>query len=67
MSPSVFSGKTVDPLLAELIEEITDKLQAGAKVDLDRYLQQHPDWAEELRALRETGLREGVSQSERIR
>jgi hypothetical protein len=48
LSQSVFSGQAVDPVLAELIEEITDKLHKGEPVDLETYIQQHPKRAEEL-------------------
>jgi serine/threonine protein kinase len=51
MSQSVVSGRATDPLLAELVEEITDKLQKGEPVDLEAHIQQHPERADELRKL----------------
>src|SRR5438876_12255293 len=40
-----------DPLLADLIEELTAKLQAGEKVDLAAYADAHPGHAPQLRQL----------------
>ncbi|HEV3082870.1 MAG TPA: tetratricopeptide repeat protein [Gemmataceae bacterium] len=40
-----------DPLLADLIEELTAKLQAGEKVDLAAYADAHPGHAQQLRQL----------------
>jgi serine/threonine protein kinase/WD40 repeat protein/Flp pilus assembly protein TadD len=40
-----------DPQLAALIDELTDRLQAGEAVDLEAYLRRHPDHAEPLRQL----------------
>ncbi len=40
-----------NPLLAELLEELTNKLQLGERVDLDEYVRQHPDFAEPLQRL----------------
>jgi len=51
MTQSVFSGNAADPILAELIEEITDKLHKGEAVDLEAHIQQHAERAEELRKL----------------
>src|SRR5579864_2693405 len=52
MSASLFTtGPSVDPLLAEIIEEITDKAHAGQPLDLDACIQQHAERAEELRKL----------------
>jgi serine/threonine protein kinase/Tfp pilus assembly protein PilF len=45
------SGEAADPVLAELVEEITDRLQTGASVDLEVYIARHPEKAEELRGL----------------
>jgi serine/threonine protein kinase/Flp pilus assembly protein TadD len=38
-------------VLAKLVDEITDRLQAGEAVDLEEYAGQHPERAEELRRL----------------
>jgi serine/threonine protein kinase/Flp pilus assembly protein TadD len=35
--------------LADLFEELTDKLQAGEPIDLDCYAREHPEYAEQLR------------------
>jgi hypothetical protein len=51
MSHPVLSDNAGDPLLAELIEEITDKLQKGEPVDLEAHIRQHSGHAEELRKL----------------
>jgi serine/threonine protein kinase/Flp pilus assembly protein TadD len=40
-----------DPVLAELIEELTNKLHAGEPVDLDAYAAAYPDQAQGLRDL----------------
>ncbi len=48
-SPGPTSG--TDPVLAELFEEITVKLQAGEPVDLEAYAQRYPEQAEALRRL----------------
>jgi len=40
-----------DPVLADLIEELTGKLQAGEKVDLAAYADAHPAHAQQLRQL----------------
>lgn len=40
-----------DERLAELLQLITDELQAGRSVDLDRLCRQHPDLSGELREL----------------
>ena len=51
MNPSVSRGRdeAANPVLDELIAEITDKLQAGQAVDVETYATNHPDLAEELR------------------
>src|SRR5437773_8644727 len=51
MSASPITGPSVDPVLAELIEQITDQFHAGQRLDLDACIQQHPERAEELRRL----------------
>src|SRR5215831_11061346 len=40
-----------DPALAALVDELTDRLQAGEAVDLEAYLRRHPEHAEPLRQL----------------
>src|SRR5205807_7900569 len=40
-----------DPLLADLVEELTARLQAGEAVDLAAYADEHPEQAEQLRQL----------------
>jgi tetratricopeptide (TPR) repeat protein len=44
-------GEAADPVLAKLVDEITDRLQAGDAVDLEEYAARHPERAEELRRL----------------
>ncbi len=44
-------AEAADPVLAELVEEITDRLQAGEAVDPEALAARHPDKAEELRRL----------------
>jgi serine/threonine protein kinase len=51
MSASLITGPSVDPVLAELIEQITDQFHAGQPLDLDACIKQHPERAEELRRL----------------
>ena len=40
-----------DPILVELVEELTDQLQAGVPVDLSAVVRYHPEHAAELRRL----------------
>ena len=40
-----------DPLLADLVEELTGRLQAGEAVDLETYAARYPAQAEQLRQL----------------
>ncbi len=51
MAPSAPSQAGSDVLLAEVIEEFTNCLQAGESVDVDSYIQKHPEHAERLRRL----------------
>jgi hypothetical protein len=54
MNPSVdrpVSGVGEDPVLTELVEDLANLLQAGEPVDLEGFLREHPDHAEELRRL----------------
>ena len=59
MSASLITGPSLDPVLAELIEQITDQFHAGRPLDLDACIQQHPERAAQL--VREW-LREGAPQ-----
>jgi serine/threonine protein kinase len=47
-APSMTTGQA-DPVLDQLIEELTNKLQAGEPVDLSAYAHRYPDHAETLR------------------
>jgi tetratricopeptide (TPR) repeat protein len=40
-----------DPVVAELVENLADRLQAGEPVDVEAVLREHPDQAERLRRL----------------
>jgi len=40
-----------DPVLGDLIDELARQVQAGAQVDIEAYLQAHPEHAQELRRL----------------
>jgi serine/threonine protein kinase/Flp pilus assembly protein TadD len=53
MSPSLRPGSSegTDALLADLIEEITDKLRTGAAVDVEVYVARYPERAEQIREL----------------
>jgi WD40 repeat protein/serine/threonine protein kinase len=45
------TNSSIDPALADLVEELTAKLQAGEAVDADAILRAHPEHAEQLRQL----------------
>jgi serine/threonine protein kinase len=51
MLPSAPSQKGSEVGLAEVVEEFTNCLQAGESVDVESYVQQHPEYAERLRQL----------------
>jgi serine/threonine protein kinase/Flp pilus assembly protein TadD len=51
MSPSALSQKSGDVVLAEVVEELTNRLQAGESVDVESYVRKHPEHAERLRQL----------------
>ena len=54
MIPAAIRSATtgaVDPRLAALIDELTDRLQAGEPVDFEAIISQHPEHAEPLRQL----------------
>ncbi|MDR3636576.1 MAG: serine/threonine-protein kinase [Isosphaeraceae bacterium] len=48
---SYLTGAGLDPALADLAEEITERLQAGETFDPDDYEVQHPQWAGQIRRL----------------
>ena len=49
---SVHTTKSwADPVLADLIDEATKKLQEGEALDLEGYASQWPEYAEQLRDL----------------
>jgi hypothetical protein len=50
MNPPVTSSRA-DPSLELLIDELTDRLQAGESLNLEAYADQHPEHAEQLRKL----------------
>ncbi|UCG17359.1 MAG: protein kinase, partial [Phycisphaerales bacterium] len=41
----------IDPVLAELVDEITNRIQAGESADLSRYAREHPEQMEQLQKL----------------
>jgi serine/threonine protein kinase/tetratricopeptide (TPR) repeat protein len=45
------SGSATNPILERLIESLTDRLQAGESINLEEFISQHPDQAEQLRQL----------------
>jgi tetratricopeptide (TPR) repeat protein len=45
------SAEEVDPILAELIEQFANRLQAGEAPDVSAFAREHPGYAEELRRL----------------
>jgi serine/threonine protein kinase len=51
MSPSAPSRQGSDALLAEIVEEFTNRVQAGESVDVEAYIHKHPEHAERLRQL----------------
>jgi serine/threonine protein kinase/tetratricopeptide (TPR) repeat protein len=40
-----------DPILADLIEELTGQLQSGGEVDANALIREHPEYADQLREL----------------
>lgn len=48
---SFLKGAGLDPELAELADEITERLQRGEQVDLETYAARHPEWAVTIRSL----------------
>ena len=42
---------SADPVLNDLIDELTNKLQTGEPVDIDAYVAGHADHADQLRRL----------------
>jgi WD40 repeat protein/serine/threonine protein kinase len=54
MNAPVSSLKSIsvnDPILAELMDQLANRLQAGEPLDVEGFLRAHPDRAEELRRL----------------
>jgi eukaryotic-like serine/threonine-protein kinase len=51
MNASAPSQNGSDVILAEVVEEFTNRLQAGESVDVESYLRRHPEHAERLRQL----------------
>jgi WD40 repeat protein/serine/threonine protein kinase len=54
MIPSVANGSPTsspDQALGVLVDELTARLQAGERIDFQAYLQEHPQYAEQLRQL----------------
>src|SRR5689334_19387005 len=49
--PSAVPAEDAEAVLADLIAEITDRLQAGQRVHLEAYLTRCPEQAEQLRRL----------------
>jgi len=47
----VLAGNEPDPVLLELTEQITERLQAGEPVDAADYLRRYPQWAGAIRKL----------------
>jgi hypothetical protein len=45
------SMSDIDPVLADLVEELAARLQAGEAVDVDAYARRHPAHGERLRQL----------------
>src|SRR5262245_6075590 len=50
MKTTITNGRS-DPSLELLIDELTDRIQAGESIDFESYVGQHPEHAEELRKL----------------
>ncbi len=50
-NPELDEAMRADPALAEAVEELTARLKAGQAVDLDAWLAERPEQAEELRQL----------------
>jgi serine/threonine protein kinase/Tfp pilus assembly protein PilF len=51
MSPFAPSQNGSDAILAEVVEEFTNRVQAGEAVDVESYAQRHPEHAERIRQL----------------
>jgi serine/threonine protein kinase len=50
-TPQLDQAMRADPALAEAVEELTARLKAGEAVDLDVWLVERPEYADELRRL----------------
>ncbi|MGH7169651.1 MAG: serine/threonine-protein kinase, partial [Gemmataceae bacterium] len=51
MSPSAPSHNGSEALLADIVEEFTNRVQAGEAVEVESYIDKHPEYAERLRRL----------------
>jgi WD40 repeat protein/serine/threonine protein kinase len=51
MTASASSNKSSDALLAEIVEEFTNRVQTGETAAIDEYVQKYPEYAERLRQL----------------
>ena len=49
--PDTFSDTSGEQFIAELVEEMSKKLQAGDTVDPETYVDRFPEHAEEIRSL----------------
>jgi hypothetical protein len=49
--PQLHEKKNDEQGFANLVEEITQKVQGGQRVDVDSYVRQHPEYGEQLRGL----------------
>ena len=49
--PANNSSCSVDQVLDQLVAEITDKVQAGDAVDLDDFIQDYPEHADQMKRL----------------
>ena len=43
--------RATDSSLADLVDEITNRLHAGEEINVDDYAGQHPEWVDQLRKL----------------
>jgi serine/threonine protein kinase len=51
MTEPAVSNLSADPRFADLIEELTEKLQSGQPVDFEACLREHPEYADQIRQL----------------
>ncbi|RUL81390.1 serine/threonine-protein kinase [Tautonia sociabilis] len=50
-SGSILGLQGLDPAFLDLVEETTRRLLDGEPVDVEKLVEEHPDWAEEFRSL----------------